>query len=347
VQIEDLEKRSCGGRRDESRTTTVGKGPQHRARRVAARGGANALLCAATAMSLADAQAARAQAAMITYALGRGLYVALTNRCNATPLFHTRGPGFSITSTRFEPLPAGFEPEPHRIVAEVAGALAARPGQFDSVVFAGLGEPTLRLRDMLAISEVKACLWVRAPAGAQGALCQGALRACRAQGPWSEPCLPARARARVSQTLKSGAAKDLPLRVSTNGIGSVVNGRDIAPELAAAGISGVTVALNTGRKAHTADCRGSASSRASSVFLRASASLRHRIVRRVCAGSEGSLYIRVQMFVRVRMHAGQGTIPLSAFRLDISNLACACSLSCAVRRADATGDAGRLAGGRV
>eukprot|EP00802_Teleaulax_amphioxeia_P012733 Tamp_12778.p1 GENE.Tamp_12778~~Tamp_12778.p1 ORF type:complete len:233 (+),score=37.96 Tamp_12778:79-699(+) len=158
-------------------------------------------------MSLADAQAARAQAAMITYALGRGLYVALTNRCNATPLFHTRGPGFSITSTRFEPLPAGFEPEPHRIVAEVAGALAARPGQFDSVVFAGLGEPTLRLRDMLAISE----------------------------------------------TLKSGAAKDLPLRVSTNGIGSVVNGRDIAPELAAAGISGVTVALNTACPAQYAE----------------------------------------------------------------------------------------------
>jgi len=91
---------------------------------------------------------------MITYVMGRGLYVALTNRSNATPLFNTRGPGFSITSTHFEPLPAGFEPEPHRVVAEVEGTLAACTKHFDSIVFAGLGEPTLRLHDMLEISKV-------------------------------------------------------------------------------------------------------------------------------------------------------------------------------------------------
>ena len=51
---------------------------------------------------------------------------------------------------------------------------------------------------------------------------------------------------RESQVLKAGVAADLPLRLSTNGIGSVLHARDIAPDLAAAGIAGVTVALNTG-----------------------------------------------------------------------------------------------------
>jgi hypothetical protein len=179
---------------------------------------------------------------MITYALGRGLYVSLTNRCNATPLFNTRGPGFSITSSHFEPLPAGFEPEPHRVVTEVEGELAARPKHFDSIVFAGLGEPTLRLHDMLEISKVSS-----GRASPEGEVEMG-VHALHAHSTFavrrlSERCPPAPC---TAQTLKAGAAADLPLRLSTNGIGSVLHARDIAPDLAAAGIAGVTVALNTG-----------------------------------------------------------------------------------------------------
>ena len=96
---------------------------------------------------------------MITYTLGRGLYVALTNRCNATPLAVTRGPGFKITSGTFAPLPEGFEPSAKAVVAEVQAALAAHSAiNYDSVVFAGLGEPTLRLPDLLEISQVRAPL---------------------------------------------------------------------------------------------------------------------------------------------------------------------------------------------
>jgi len=139
---------------------------------------------------------------MITYALGRGLYVALTNRANTTPLFNTRGPGFKITSTQFEPLPEGIEPETQQVLAAVGSALALTlgPAKYDSIVFAGFGEPTLRLGSLLEV-------------------CQG---------------------------LKAGVAKDIPLRLSTNGLGNVLHGRDLIPELAASGIMGVTVALNTG-----------------------------------------------------------------------------------------------------
>ena len=182
---------------------------------------------------------------MMTYVMGRGLYVALTNRCNATPLFNTRGPGFSISSTHFEPLPAGFEPEPHRVVAEVEGALATRPKHFESIVFAGLGEPTLRLHEMLEISKVSS-----GRASPEGEVEMG-VHSLHAHSTFavrrlSERCPPAPCMGRTSQTFKAGAAADLSLRLSTNGIGSVVHGRDIAPDLAAVGISGVTVALNTG-----------------------------------------------------------------------------------------------------
>ena len=104
--------------------------------------------------SSSNRNASLQRTAMITYALGRGLYVALTNRCNATPLFHTRGPGFKITSTKFEPLPAGAEPEPREVIEAVDTALDAS-GNYNSIVFAGLGEPTLRLEALLEISQVK------------------------------------------------------------------------------------------------------------------------------------------------------------------------------------------------
>ena len=60
--------------------------------------------------------------------------------------------------------------------------------------------------------------------------------------PNPRPCMTTR----LWQQIKAGEARDLPLRLSTNGLGSLVWGRDITGELVDAGIMGVTVALNTG-----------------------------------------------------------------------------------------------------
>jgi len=43
-------------------------------------------------------------------------------------------------------------------------------------------------------------------------------------------------------------AKDLPVRLSTNGLGSILHGRDITPDLIASGFTGVTIAINSGEK---------------------------------------------------------------------------------------------------
>ena len=104
-------------------------------------------------------------ALMITYALGRALYVALTNSCNTTPLFLTRGPGFKITSAAFAPLCPDRPdyPSTAQVVAAVRSELSQAPQKHDSVVFAGFGEPTLRLPDLLEITRVSASL----PASAQ------------------------------------------------------------------------------------------------------------------------------------------------------------------------------------
>ena len=91
---------------------------------------------------------------MITYRLGRGLYIALTNRCNSTPVFVTRGPGFRIASGKFEPLADGVEPTPHQVLAAVDKALEG-PERPDSITFAGYGEPTLCLPTMLQVSQVQ------------------------------------------------------------------------------------------------------------------------------------------------------------------------------------------------
>ena len=44
----------------------------------------------------------------VTYSLARGLYVALTNQCNAVSLIQSRGPGFVMPpASGFAPLPDG------------------------------------------------------------------------------------------------------------------------------------------------------------------------------------------------------------------------------------------------
>lgn len=80
----------------------------------------------------------------ITYVISRSLYVSLTNRCNAVSLLESRGPGFVLPPT-FSRLPSGFEPSAEQVASEVARVLAdgAQPTE---VVFAGAGEPLLKLR---------------------------------------------------------------------------------------------------------------------------------------------------------------------------------------------------------
>ena len=95
----------------------------------------------------------------LSYRLGCSVYVAVTNRCNSVTLIGSRGPGFVMpAASGFEPLPDGMaaEPSPLAIAEAVAGAFAAAPAAAaaasssastrpTSVVFAGVGEPLLRL----------------------------------------------------------------------------------------------------------------------------------------------------------------------------------------------------------
>lgn len=89
-----------------------------------------------------------------TYAFGGVVYVGLTNDCScALTMLAANGPGFTFPpGTGFLPLPAGYEPTG----AEAAEAALAACRRLDAeeggggprpreVVFAGLGEPLLRL----------------------------------------------------------------------------------------------------------------------------------------------------------------------------------------------------------
>ena len=87
----------------------------------------------------------------LIYSLRQTLYVALTNQCNGVTLVASRGPGFHM------PASAGFAPllvEPS--ASEVVEAVAAKMLEasierckqspyYDGLVYAGIGEPLLRL----------------------------------------------------------------------------------------------------------------------------------------------------------------------------------------------------------
>jgi uncharacterized radical SAM superfamily Fe-S cluster-containing enzyme len=78
----------------------------------------------------------------LVYVIGRALYVSLTNRCNSVSLPATRGKGFTM-STPLPPLVS--EPSAAEISAAVNSAWLERENGYEAIVFAGLGEPTLRL----------------------------------------------------------------------------------------------------------------------------------------------------------------------------------------------------------
>ena len=87
----------------------------------------------------------------IVYVVRKSLYIALTNVSNTTSLYESRGAGFGMNS--FSPLPDSYEPTASEIGMAVDEALSA--ASYESLVFAGLGEPTLRLSTLL---ETARCL---------------------------------------------------------------------------------------------------------------------------------------------------------------------------------------------
>ncbi|CAK0873430.1 unnamed protein product [Prorocentrum cordatum] len=90
----------------------------------------------------------RAAEPMWCYRLGRALYVHVTASANSVTLIQSRGPGFKTVF-----LPAGVrpgaEPSDEELFQEVQRELAREPA--DAVVFAGLGEPTMRLGTLVAL----------------------------------------------------------------------------------------------------------------------------------------------------------------------------------------------------
>ncbi|KAG5178473.1 hypothetical protein JKP88DRAFT_264676 [Tribonema minus] len=106
------------------------------------------------------------QHACITYALKSSLYVSVTNLSNTITLPASRGPGFKMPAV-FKPLPDDFEPSATEVLESLTKELSRQPtslscprfftntqsnsptfslpaGAYQEIVFAGLGEPTLR-----------------------------------------------------------------------------------------------------------------------------------------------------------------------------------------------------------
>lgn len=137
-------------------------------------------------------------------ASARTLYVALTNRCNTRTLPETRGPGFKMAT--FNPLtPPDWEPSEDEVVLAVSRALQAQ------ALGSGAKEPPLG-------------------AGPLPPLCFAGL---------GEPLLRAPVLLAATARLRS-QMPSLSVRVTTNGLTSKPG---LASELAAAGVSAVSVAL--------------------------------------------------------------------------------------------------------
>jgi len=90
----------------------------------------------------------------VAYRLGRALYLSLTDESNATPLALTRGPSFVMpASSAFVCLGDAPEPRASELVAAVDAFYdsftIASSGEDDpGVVFAGYGEPLMRLQTL-------------------------------------------------------------------------------------------------------------------------------------------------------------------------------------------------------
>jgi hypothetical protein len=95
----------------------------------------------------------------ITYTFAGVVYVSLTNHSNcALTMLAANGPGFEFPpGTGFAPLPQGFEPTAAETVAATlvaCGTLDAAAGGTSTpreIVYAGLGEPLMRLRPLCEV----------------------------------------------------------------------------------------------------------------------------------------------------------------------------------------------------
>lgn len=105
----------------------------------------------------------RENEAAITYAFAGVVYVSLTNRSNARlTMLEANGPGFEFPpGTGFAPLPQGYEPTAAKAAAAALGACdrldeADGTSVVREVVYAGLGEPLLRLQPLCETVEILA-----------------------------------------------------------------------------------------------------------------------------------------------------------------------------------------------
>jgi TatD DNase family protein len=125
----------------------------------------------------------------IAYKIRRSLYINLTNRCNNNCSFCIRnGPGGGYVAGHYLHLKS--EPSASEIIAAIE-----MENEFDEIVFCGLGEPTLRLTELLEVSKVM-------------------------------------------------KERRFPIRLDTNGQGSLINKKDIVPLLGGL-VNKVSVSLNT------------------------------------------------------------------------------------------------------
>ena len=107
----------------------------------------------------AGSVAAAAARPGVAYVLGRTLYLSMTNRSNAATIVETRGPSFKMPADSFfrpyrdPPHSLSKEPEAEELAEvldmfydklEILGMGENDPG----VVFAGMGEPLLRMEQI-------------------------------------------------------------------------------------------------------------------------------------------------------------------------------------------------------
>ena len=84
---------------------------------------------------------------VITYPVGRSLYVNMTNRCPCSCLFCIRNNGSGVYGSGS----LWLEREPS--VQEIVDSIGSRNlEEFDELVFCGYGEPTERLEDLLLVA---------------------------------------------------------------------------------------------------------------------------------------------------------------------------------------------------
>ena len=138
-------------------------------------------------------------AAKTTYRYNNSLYINLTNKCPTDCVFCVKKlwkmqfHGYNLDISKFEPNAAAYI---------IALSEESKTMDFKELVFCGYGEPTMRLAEMLDITN--------------------AVRAGKI----------------------AGLRKDFSIRLNTNGLGNLINERNIVPQLKGQ-IDFVNISLNT------------------------------------------------------------------------------------------------------